>query len=77
MLLPLFPLHSEVHDPPNTTSCELPHASMEAEFPTEKWVHFGCEVCKSTDQNMVGSSLLKVILEGVYKIGSLFGSIFF
>lgn len=49
MLLPLFPSHNEAHDPSNTTLCELSHASMEAEFPTEKWVHCGCEVCTSTD----------------------------
>lgn len=45
MLLPLFPLDDKARDPSHTKLCELPHVSMEAEFPTEKWVHFGCEVC--------------------------------
>ncbi|KAL0001483.1 hypothetical protein SO802_015264 [Lithocarpus litseifolius] len=48
MLLPLPLLHKEAPDPENSTSwLEAPHASMDIEFPYEKWIHVGCEV--STD----------------------------
>lgn len=43
MLLPLPLLHKEAPDPGNS-STEVPHASMEIEFPLEKWIHVGCEV---------------------------------
>lgn len=48
-ILKLFPLTSLDHealDPENSTLLtEVPHASMETEFPSEKWVHVGCKVC--------------------------------
>ncbi|KAG6688965.1 hypothetical protein I3842_11G152900 [Carya illinoinensis] len=48
MLLPLLLLHKEASNSGNFTSLtEVPHASMETEFPLEKWIHVGCEV--STD----------------------------
>ncbi|XP_044496422.1 SH2 domain-containing protein B-like [Mangifera indica] len=47
-ILKLFPLTSLDHealDPENSTLLtEVPHASMETEFPSEKWVHVGCKV---------------------------------
>lgn len=46
MLLPLLLLHKEAPDPANSTSwTKVPHASMKIEFPFEKWIHVGCEVC--------------------------------
>ena len=46
MLLPLLLLHKEAPDPENSASwLEAPHASVEIEFPFEKWIHVGCEVC--------------------------------
>lgn len=46
IFLPLLPLRKEADEPSNpTSSSEVPHLSAEMEFPLEKWVHFGCEVC--------------------------------
>ncbi|KAK0601966.1 hypothetical protein LWI29_029127 [Acer saccharum] len=45
MLFPLFSSHKEVPDPRiSTPSNEFPHASMEIEFPLQKWTHVGCKV---------------------------------
>ena len=46
LFFPLRSLHKEAQgssDP--TLLSEVPHLSLELEFPLEKWVHFGCEVC--------------------------------
>lgn len=45
MLLPSLLLHKEAPDPRNSSSwTDIPHASMEIEFPLESWIHIGCEV---------------------------------
>lgn len=54
VLLPLLLLHKEAPDPGNSTSLtEVPHASMEIEFPLEKWIHVGCEVCDAGHFNLI------------------------
>ncbi|XP_015877895.3 SH2 domain-containing protein B [Ziziphus jujuba] len=69
MLLPLFPLHKEVLNDSNPASLgEIPHALMDAELPTEKWVHFGCEVSNNflrlhIDGEMVGEKPLSSLLK--------------
>lgn len=45
MLFPLLFLHKEAPDQENSASLtEIPCACSEIEFPTDKWVHVGCEV---------------------------------
>ncbi|KAI9186503.1 hypothetical protein LWI28_017906 [Acer negundo] len=45
VLFPLFSSHKEVPDPRISTPWnEFPHASMEIEFPLQKWTHVGCKV---------------------------------
>lgn len=44
-LLPVLLLHEEAPDTGNINSwTEVPHATVDFEFPLEKWVHVGCEV---------------------------------
>lgn len=44
-LLPVLVLHEEAPDTGNINSwTEVPHATVDFEFPVEKWVHVGCEV---------------------------------
>ncbi|KAK2638618.1 hypothetical protein Ddye_026413 [Dipteronia dyeriana] len=52
MLFPLFSSHKEVPDPRISTPWnQFPHASMEIEFPLQKWTHVGCK------QLMMGRSI--------------------
>lgn len=45
-MLPVLLLHKEAPDTGNINSWgEVPHATVDFEFPLEKWVHVGCEVC--------------------------------
>ncbi|KAI4323101.1 hypothetical protein L6164_022733 [Bauhinia variegata] len=44
-LLPVLLIHEEAPDTGNVNSWkEVPHATVDFEFPLEKWVHVGCEV---------------------------------
>lgn len=58
MLLPLTHVHKEAPDPGNSAlSTEVPHASMETEFPLEKWIHIGCEVCSKNPTSLTSNIL--------------------
>ncbi|PON98570.1 STAT transcription factor [Trema orientale] len=69
MLFPLLLLHKEAQDLSNPTSSSgVPQASVEIEFPLEKWVHFGCEVLTDCirlhiDGEIVGEKPLSSIFE--------------
>lgn len=44
-LLPVILLHEEAPNGGDSNSwTEVPHATVNFEFPLEKWVHVGCEV---------------------------------
>ncbi|KAM6584974.1 hypothetical protein CsatB_011976 [Cannabis sativa] len=69
MLFPLLPLNNEAQNSSNpASSSEVPCASVETEFPLEKWVHFGCEVLTDCillhiDGECVGEKSLSSISE--------------
>ncbi|XP_062087248.1 SH2 domain-containing protein B-like [Humulus lupulus] len=69
MLFPLLTLHNEVQNSSSPAfSSEVPRASVEIEFPLEKWVHFGCEVLIDCirlhiDGECVGDKSLSSIFE--------------
>ncbi|KAB1216366.1 hypothetical protein CJ030_MR4G000599 [Morella rubra] len=77
MLLPLFLLHKEAPNPSNSTSWkEVPHASMESEFPLGKWIHVGCEVSTDfvrlhIDGEIVGQKPLSSLLHEDWTLRSL------
>lgn len=44
-MLPVLLLHEEAPETGNINSwTEVPHATVDFEFLSEKWVHVGCEV---------------------------------
>ncbi|GAV78685.1 hypothetical protein CFOL_v3_22150 [Cephalotus follicularis] len=59
VLFPLTHIHKETPDPGNYASwTEIQHASMETEFPLEKWVHVTCEVSNKFLRLHIGGEIV-------------------
>ncbi|XP_057447646.1 SH2 domain-containing protein B-like isoform X3 [Lotus japonicus] len=58
-ILPVLHLHEEAPDIGNISSwTEVPHATADFEFPLEKWVHVGCEVCPNHIQLQINGEIV-------------------
>ncbi|XP_020205835.1 SH2 domain-containing protein A isoform X1 [Cajanus cajan] len=59
IMLPVLLLHEEAPDTGNINSWEeVPHATVDFEFPLEKWVHVGCEVCPDRIQLQINGEIV-------------------
>ncbi|XP_061345036.1 SH2 domain-containing protein A-like [Gastrolobium bilobum] len=57
-ILPVLLLHEEAPDTGNMNSwTEVPHATVDFEFPLEKWVHVGCEVSPNHIQLQINGEI--------------------
>ncbi|KAF1885207.1 hypothetical protein Lal_00029096, partial [Lupinus albus] len=58
-LLPVLILHKEAPDTLNINSwTEVPHATVDLEFPVGKWVHVGCEVSPTHVQLQINEDIV-------------------
>ncbi|XP_027354900.1 SH2 domain-containing protein A-like isoform X2 [Abrus precatorius] len=58
-MLPVLLLHEEAPDTGNINSwADISHATVDFEFPLEKWVHVGCEVCPDYIQLKINGKIV-------------------